>query len=65
MAIGVVNNKLAGVRLIPVPNGRVGETVKFGGLFGEAVILPVSTFSSARFVRRGGQIPAPILSLTG
>lgn len=65
MAIGVVNNKPAGVRLIPVPDGRVGQTVKFGGLFGEAVIMPVSTFSSARFVKRGGQIPAPILSLTG
>ena len=65
MAIGVVNNKPTGVRLIPVPNGKVGETVKFGGLFGEAVIMPISTFSSARFVRRGGQIPAPFLSLTG
>jgi uncharacterized protein (UPF0210 family) len=65
MAIGVVNNKPTGVRLIPVPNGKVGEIVKFGGLFGEAVIMPISTFSSARFVRRGGQIPAPFLSLTG
>jgi uncharacterized protein (UPF0210 family) len=35
MAIGVVNNKPAGVRLIPVLNGRVGGTVKFGGLFGK------------------------------
>lgn len=65
MAIGVINNKPAGVRLIPVPNARVGDTVKFGGLFGEATIMPVSTFSSAGFIKRGGQIPAPILSLTG
>jgi uncharacterized protein (UPF0210 family) len=65
MAIGVVNDKPAGVRLIPVPNGRVGDTVKFGGLLGETIIMPISTFSSARFVRRGGQIPAPILSLKG
>ena len=65
MAIGVVNNKPAGVRLIPVPEGKVGETVKFGGLFGEATVMPINPFSSARFVRRGGQIPAPLLSLTG
>ena len=65
IAIGVVNNKPAGVRLIPVPNGSAGEFVKFGGLFGETVIMPVSTINSAKFIRRGGQIPAPILSLTG
>ncbi|MEM4250796.1 MAG: PFL family protein [Candidatus Bathyarchaeia archaeon] len=65
VAIGVVNNKPAGVRLIPVPGSRVGDTVRFGGLFGETKVMAVSTFSPARFVRRGGQIPAPILSLTG
>jgi len=65
MAIGVVNNKPTGVRLIPVPNGKAAEIVKFGGLFGEAVIMPISGFSSTRFVRRGGQMPAPFLSLRG
>ena len=65
MAIGVVNNKPTGVRLVPVPNGNVGETIRFGGLFGEAIIMPISRFSSSRFVGRGGQIPAPFVSLTG
>lgn len=54
----VVNDKSAGVRLIPLPNVRVGDTVKSGGLLGETIIMPISTFSSARFVRRGGQILA-------
>jgi uncharacterized protein len=65
MAIGVINNKPAGVRLIPIPGCKAGETAKFGGLFGEAVVMPISTFSSAKFVKRGGQIPAPFLSLRG
>jgi uncharacterized protein (UPF0210 family) len=37
--------------------------VEFGGLLGSAPIMPVSTFSSAEFIRRGGHIPAPIHSL--
>jgi uncharacterized protein (UPF0210 family) len=32
-------------------------------LLGSAPIMPVSAFSSAAFIRRGGRIPAPIHSL--
>ena len=63
-AIGVVNNKTTGVRLIPVPGGKVGDVVHFGGLFGSAPIMEVrNSGASARFVGRGGRIPAPIQSL--
>ena len=41
----------------------VGDMVEFGGLLGSAPIMPVSTFSAAAFIRRGGRIPAPIHSL--
>jgi len=61
-AIGVINNKTTAVRLIPVPGKVVGDMVEFGGLLGRAPIMPVSKFSSADFVNRGGQIPAPIHS---
>ena len=63
MAIGVMNNKTTGVRIIPAPGKRVGEMVEFGGLLGSAPIMAVSHFDSSRFVRRGGRIPAPITSM--
>ena len=61
-AIGMVNQKTTAVRIIPVIGKTVGETVEFGGLLGYAPIMPVNTFSSQRFVDRGGRIPAPIHS---
>ncbi|MEM2225849.1 MAG: PFL family protein [Candidatus Bathyarchaeia archaeon] len=65
MAIGVVNDKPIGVRLIPVPGKRAGDAVEFGGLFGSAIVMPVSRFSPSKFIGRGGQIPSPISSLRG
>lgn len=64
MAIGVINRKTTAVRIIPVPGKKAGEMAVFGGLFGETAILPVhNNGKSARFVRFGGRIPAPIHSL--
>lgn len=63
MAIGVVNAKTTAVRIIPVPGGKVGDMVEFGGLLGSAPVMPVSCFSSAAFIRRGGRIPAPVQSM--
>ncbi|HEY2746977.1 MAG TPA: PFL family protein [Polyangia bacterium] len=63
IAIGVVNNKTTAVRIIPVPGKEVGDKVVYGGLLGEAPIMPVSRFSSDAFIRLGGRIPAPIISL--
>ena len=61
-AIGMVNQKTTAVRLIPVVGKSVGDNVEFGGLLGHAPVMPVNTFSSQRFVDRGGRIPAPIHS---
>jgi hypothetical protein len=59
-AIGVINNKTTAVRIIPVPGKSVGDTAHFGGLLGEAPVIPVSKHSSKEFIDRGGRIPAPI-----
>ncbi len=58
-AIGVVNNKTTAVRIIPVPGKGVGESAEYGGLLGTAPVMPVSKFSSAKLISRGGRIPAP------
>jgi uncharacterized protein (UPF0210 family) len=62
MAIGMINNKTTAVRVIPVPNKGVGESVEFGGLLGNAPIMEVSPYGCNEFIARGGRIPAPIHS---
>jgi hypothetical protein len=62
MAIGMVNQKTTAVRLIPVIGKGVGDYAEFGGLLGEAKIMPVNTYGCADFVNRTGRIPAPIHS---
>ena len=65
MAIGVINRKTTAARLIPVPGKKVGDKAHFGGLLGEAPIIPVpGTDSSGEFISLGGRIPAPTQSLT-
>ena len=63
MAIGMINKKTTAVRIIPAIGKKAGEKVTFGGLLGEAPIMPVNQLSSSIFVERGGRIPAPIHSL--
>lgn len=63
IAIGVVNSKTTAVRVIPAVGKTVGDSVEFGGLLGTAPIMPISTESPAKFIGRGGHIPAPIQSL--
>jgi len=63
MAIGMINKKTTAVRIIPVPNKKVGDTAIYGGLLGEAPIMDVGSLNSTNFVKRGGRIPAPIHSL--
>jgi len=61
-AIGVQNNKTTAVRILPSPGYEVGEMVEYGGLLGQAPVMPVVNVSSADFINRGGHIPAPIHS---
>lgn len=62
-AIGVVNHKTTGVRVIPAPGKKAGDWVEFGGLLGSAPVMPVNRFDPSAFVTRGGRIPAPLRSL--
>ena len=59
-AIGIINQKTTAVRIIP--KGKEGDTLEFGGLLGSAPVMSVNKNSSADFIARGGQIPAPIHS---
>ena len=61
-AIGMINNKTTAVRVIPVPDKKVGDSVNFGGLLGTAPIMAVSPYGADAFISRGGRIPAPIHS---
>ena len=63
ISIGVVNSKTTAARLIPAWGCGVGDMVRFGGLLGEAPVMPVKRATPAKFIRRGGHIPAPIHSL--
>ncbi len=63
MAIGVANMKTTAVRIIPAPGKVAGDRVHFGGLLGEAPVMPVNATKNDRFIARGGRIPAPLQSL--
>lgn len=62
-AIGMVNSKTTAVRIIPAIGMDVGDELLFGGLFGSAPVMRLNHKSSATFINRGGQIPAPLQSL--
>ena len=63
ISIGVANTKTTAVRVIPAYGKKAGDSVTFGGLLGEAPVMKISTLSPAKFIARGGRIPAPIHSL--
>lgn len=63
IAIGVINNKTTGVRLVPAPGKKAGDHVSFGGLLGESPVMSINGFGCGEFIARGGRIPAPLHSL--
>ncbi|WP_040197981.1 PFL family protein [Candidatus Soleaferrea massiliensis] len=62
-AIGMVNWKTTAVRVIPAIGKKEGEELNFGGLLGKGPVMHVNRYSPAKFISRGGQIPAPLQSL--
>ena len=62
-AIGMVNCKTTAVRVIPAIGKQVGNELEFGGLLGAGPVMKVNTGSPAKFINRGGKIPAPLHSL--
>ena len=63
LSIGVANTKTTAVRIIPAIGKTVGDSVSFGGLLGDAPVMPLRPYSPLEFISRGGRIPAPIHSL--
>ena len=63
IAIGVVNTKTTAVRVIPAYGKSAGDSIDYGGLLGRAPIMEINRYSPAKFINRGGRIPAPIHSL--
>ena len=62
-AIGMINSKTTAVRVIPAIGKTVGDELDFGGLLGGGPVMDVNMISPAKFISRGGRIPAPIQSL--
>ncbi len=62
-AIGMVNNKTTAVRLIPAVGMQEGDMLEFGGLLGSGPVMPINRKSPAKFISRGGRIPAPMHSI--
>ena len=62
-AIGMINSKTTAVRLIPAIGLKEGGELNFGGLLGSGPVMKVNTASPAKFISRGGRIPAPLQSL--
>ena len=62
-AIGMINSKTTAVRVIPAIGKSIGDTLNFGGLLGYGPVMKLNTASPAKFIHRGGRIPAPIQSL--
>jgi uncharacterized protein (UPF0210 family) len=63
LAIGVVNNKTTGVRVIPALGKKAGDIVHFPGLLGSAPVMKVPKKAAAKFIGRKGRIPAPVGAL--
>jgi len=63
LALGLVNDKPLGVRLIPVPNAKPGDLIDLGGLLGKGVVLPLEDLSPNNFVRLKGHFPPTTLRL--
>ncbi len=62
-AIGMVNFKTTAVRVIPAIGKKIGDELEFGGLLGSGPVMKIRYQSPAKFIGRGGQIPAPLQSL--
>ncbi len=62
-AIGMINSKTTAVRVIPAIGKNIGDTLNFGGLLGYGPVMKLNTASPAKFIHRGGRIPAPMQSL--
>jgi len=64
LTIGITNNKTLGVRLLPSPGKKPGDTINLGGLLGKAPVMDLGPGTPENFIERGGRIPPPVRRLT-
>ncbi|ALL01541.1 hypothetical protein Pyrde_1498 [Pyrodictium delaneyi] len=63
LVLGMVQDKILGVRLLPAPGKKPGDTIELGGLLGEAPVMDPGPGRMEKFIERGGRIPAPLRRL--
>ncbi|KSW12054.1 hypothetical protein CF15_04550 [Pyrodictium occultum] len=63
LALGMAQGKVLGVRLLPAPGKKPGDTVSLGGLLGEAPVMDPGPGRVEEFIERGGRIPPPLRRL--
>jgi len=49
-------------KAVTLAGKKAGQTVKFGGLFGEGTVVDVSKWKPSKFLSRGGQISCTVKS---
>ncbi|MEM4373290.1 MAG: DUF711 family protein, partial [Metallosphaera sp.] len=62
LSLGLMLNKIVGVRVIPI-EGKPGEEVDLGGLLGKVVVAKMKDVDSSEFTSRAGFIPTPVKRL--
>ncbi|MCG3109830.1 hypothetical protein L3N51_02126 [Metallosphaera sp. J1] len=62
LSLGLMLNKIVGVRVIPV-EGKPGEEMDLGGLLGKVVVAKMKDVDSSQFTSRNGFIPTPVKRL--
>ncbi len=62
-AIGMVNSRPPPSALFPQSAKASGMSFSFGGLLGSGPVMAVNTASPAKFISKGGRLPAPLQSL--
>lgn len=60
MAIAVALDKPLGVRLVPVPGARPGDSYDLGGLYGRVVVMDLGKYGEMPVVRRTGVAPPSV-----
>ena len=57
MAIGMINKKTTAVRIIPAAGKDIGDKISYGGLLGEAPIMPINDYHVQNLSKEAVEFP--------